>query len=209
MIQKRNIGVAHLQSLFTTLPCFESTSGERNLNTMSSVKRELRNGLMICASAAAFMAADLACAEDAAKHVETASPIKHVIVIIGENSSFDHAFGTYVPRHREDSVWNLLSRGIVNADGSPGSNFTHARQFSVSAQPLYYIHPPAGSKTAFGSTTSTTNPLPAPDLNGVPRQQSDVTGSPFVSTEAAAEAEPELTLTNDFALQQHDLQIMT
>jgi phospholipase C len=176
---------------------------------MFAVKRKFPHRLMLCASAAALMMADLACAEDAAKHVQTASPIKHVIVIIGENSSFDHAFGTYVPRRREDSVWNLLSRGIVKADGSPGINFTHAQQFSVAAQPLYYIHPPAGSKTAFGASNSATNPLPAPDLNGVPRKQSDTTGSPFVSTEVAAQAEPELTLTNDFAQQQHNLQIMT
>ena len=28
----------------------------------------------------------------------TTSPIKHVIVIIGENRSFDHVFATYVPK---------------------------------------------------------------------------------------------------------------
>ncbi|HEX3338634.1 MAG TPA: hypothetical protein VHT68_05595, partial [Pseudolabrys sp.] len=27
----------------------------------------------------------------------TASPIKHVIVLIGENQSFDHLYGTHVP----------------------------------------------------------------------------------------------------------------
>ncbi len=27
----------------------------------------------------------------------TATPIKHVIIIIGENRSFDHVFATYVP----------------------------------------------------------------------------------------------------------------
>jgi phospholipase C len=33
----------------------------------------------------------------------TTTPIKHVIVIIGENRSFDHVFATYVPQngHRE------------------------------------------------------------------------------------------------------------
>src|SRR5260370_39760793 len=29
---------------------------------------------------------------------KTATPIKHVIVIVGENRSFDHLFGTYVPQ---------------------------------------------------------------------------------------------------------------
>jgi phospholipase C len=58
---------------------------------------------------------------------DTTSPIKHVIVIIGENRSFDHVFATYQPK-RGQSVWNLLSEGIVNADGTPGPNFSKAQQ---------------------------------------------------------------------------------
>ena len=61
---------------------------------------------------------------DAASN-STSTPIKHVIVIIGENRSFDHVFATYVPRHGQ-SVWNLLSQGIVNADGTPGPKFSKA-----------------------------------------------------------------------------------
>src|ERR1700739_4870573 len=51
----------------------------------------------------------------------TKSPIKHVIVLIGENRTFDHLFATYVPKSR-DSVKNLLSEGLINADGSPGAH---------------------------------------------------------------------------------------
>jgi phospholipase C len=65
-----------------------------------------------------------ASAED---HHRTATPIKHVIVIIGENRTFDHVFGTYKPRHGEH-VSNLLSKGIVNEDGTPGPNFFLAAQ---------------------------------------------------------------------------------
>src|SRR5581483_8091703 len=50
------------------------------------------------------------------------SPIKHVIVIIGENRTFDHVFATYRPRYGE-SIWNLLSEGIVKPNGNPGPNF--------------------------------------------------------------------------------------
>src|SRR5580698_8883349 len=57
----------------------------------------------------------------------TTTPIKHVIVIIGENRSFDHVFATYQPR-RNQSIWNLLSEGIVDADGTPGPNFSKAQQ---------------------------------------------------------------------------------
>ena len=58
---------------------------------------------------------------------KTTTPIKHVIVIIGENRSFDHVFATYVPKGNQ-KVWNLLSEGIVKADGTPGPNFEKAHQ---------------------------------------------------------------------------------
>jgi phospholipase C len=61
---------------------------------------------------------------------DTATPIKHVIVIIGENRSFDHVFATYVPKKGE-KVWNLLSEGIVKADGTPGPNFYKAEQMAA------------------------------------------------------------------------------
>jgi len=53
------------------------------------------------------------------ERVFTRTPIKHVIVLIGENRTFDHLFATYVPKSH-DSVSNLLSKGIINADGTPG-----------------------------------------------------------------------------------------
>ena len=58
---------------------------------------------------------------------DTITPIKHVIVIIGENRSFDHVFATYVPKHGQ-TVMNLLSEGIIKADGTPGRNFYRAEQ---------------------------------------------------------------------------------
>ena len=61
---------------------------------------------------------------------KTRTPIQHVIVIIGENRTFDHIFATYQPRHGE-RVSNLLSKGIVNPDGTPGPNFFLASQSSA------------------------------------------------------------------------------
>src|SRR5580698_7124400 len=55
------------------------------------------------------------------------TPIQHVIVIIGENRSFDHVYATYQPKSGQ-KVWNLLSEGIVNKNGSPGPNFYKAEQ---------------------------------------------------------------------------------
>src|ERR1700757_2454650 len=57
----------------------------------------------------------------------TASPIKHVIVIIGENHTFDNVYGTYQPP-KGQKVMNLLSEGIVNPNGDPGPNVGKATQ---------------------------------------------------------------------------------
>ena len=53
-----------------------------------------------------------------------------MIVLIGENRTFDHVFATYVPKQGE-SVSNLLSKGIINADGTPGPHFKKAQQFQA------------------------------------------------------------------------------
>jgi phospholipase C len=91
---------------------------------------------------------------------DTATPIKHVIVIIGENRTFDHIFATYVPVKGE-TVNNLLSEGIIKADGTPGPNFPKAEQKAASDTPpdAFLLNP----------TTSTLpgSVLPAP-LNGGP-----------------------------------------
>src|SRR5580658_7302186 len=90
---------------------------------------------------------------------DTTTPIKHVIVIIGENRSFDHVFATYVPKGSQ-TVWNLLSEGIVNADGTPGPNFSKAVQLSGTDQApdTFLLSPP---KTALPSSI-----LPAPLVGG-------------------------------------------
>src|ERR1700680_656459 len=65
-----------------------------------------------------------------AQEEKTASPIKHVIIIVGENRTFDHIFATYKPKNGE-TVDNLLSRKIINADGTPGPNFSQAAQIDA------------------------------------------------------------------------------
>ena len=97
---------------------------------------------------------------------DTATPIKHVIVIIGENRTFDNLYGTYVPRPGQH-VLNLLSQGIVKPDGSPGRNMHAAEQFQIATiNPVSY----------FISTKSLSNPsktpyapfLPTPEAGGAP-----------------------------------------
>ncbi|PYX85136.1 MAG: phosphoesterase, partial [Acidobacteria bacterium] len=65
-----------------------------------------------------------------AEESHTKTPIKHVIVIIGENRTFDHVFATYKPKAGE-TVDNLLTKGIVNEDGTPGPNFSLGSQSSA------------------------------------------------------------------------------
>ena len=68
--------------------------------------------------------------------IKTATPIKHVIIIVGENRSFDHLFATYKPKSRHERVLNLLSEGIVKSDGSPGPNFAKGQQSRSCPRPM-------------------------------------------------------------------------
>jgi phospholipase C len=70
----------------------------------------------------------------------TTTPIKHVIVIYGENRSFDHLYATY-KSPSGDKVYNLLSEGIVNADGTPGPNFAKAAQSIATDTDTFHIAP--------------------------------------------------------------------
>jgi len=104
------------------------------------------------------------------------SPIKHVIVIVGENRSFDHVFATYKPKHGEQ-VDNLLSKHIINEDGTPGPKFWLATQYSadITGATEYQLSPT--NKTPYGI-------LPAP-LNGGP---TDVCNDNGICSLADAEA---------------------
>ncbi|MGE5209227.1 MAG: hypothetical protein ACM3KL_07850, partial [Alphaproteobacteria bacterium] len=48
---------------------------------------------------------------------DTRSPIRHLIIVVGENRSFDNVFGTYAPSSPTQTVWNLLSQDIVQING--------------------------------------------------------------------------------------------
>jgi phospholipase C len=96
---------------------------------------------LACVGTAALIGNSVAPAFADANDNNTKSPIKHVIVIIGENRSFDHVFATYKPVHQTDTVMNLLSEGIVNADGTPGANYSKATQYHAGVYDAYQIAP--------------------------------------------------------------------
>jgi phospholipase C len=118
--------------------------------------------------------------------VKTASPIKHVIILIGENRGLDHTFGVYKPKGKGETISNLLSKGIVNEDGTPGPNFAKAQQFAAAGQTSYYVGAPAIAKTPYSPTLV----MPQPNTNGAPQAQSD-TGAPF-KTVAEASVEKDM-----------------
>src|SRR5580704_3888603 len=111
----------------------------------------------------AVRAQDDSASQNAIERIRTASPIKHVIIIVGENRSFDHLFATYRPKSDDEHVLNLLSERIVKADGSPNENFDRAHQFQITSAPnggKFFISAGPANKTLYAT-------LPAPDLGGV------------------------------------------
>jgi phospholipase C len=137
------------------------------------------------------------------KKTDTETPIRHVIVLIGENRSFDNTFATYLPGHGQ-TVSNLLTKGIITRDGAPGPHFAQSRQFQVNTPlpPKYFISANAANKTAYAPN------LPTPELGGAPNVTtsladliagSPTAGPPFDNTvpdALLAAAEPSLELSD-------------
>ena len=108
----------------------------------------------------------------------TTTPIKHVIVIIGENRTFDHVYATYQPKEGE-TVSNLLSKKIVRANGKPGPNYSLSAQFSAldntASGGVYSVSPQ--SKSIYST-------LP-PALAGGASEASDTAPAPFKTLKVA------------------------
>jgi phospholipase C len=91
----------------------------------------------------------------------TRSAIQHVIVVIGENHSFDNVFGTYVPSSSSQTVWNLLSQGIVNQSAQQGTNFARAAQNQATDTSVYQLSPPqTGAYSTLPQPNTTLSALP-------------------------------------------------
>ena len=103
-----------------------------------SLKHRLLSCVAVGVMASNAMAPVAMAAEDDGA---TVTPIKHVIIIIGENRTFDHIFATYKPVNKGETVLNLLSRKIVQADGTPGANYGEALQYKASDTTKYELAP--------------------------------------------------------------------
>jgi acid phosphatase len=102
---------------------------------------------------AALTAGSGATAAGHAGAAPTYTPVRHVIVIIGENHSFDSVYATYqAPRGQH--IKNLLSEGIITKNGGLGRNWRKAAQLKARDTKTYSVSP-----TVTGAYTS----LPRPD----------------------------------------------
>ena len=99
-------------------------------------------------------------AQQPSRDNDTATPIKHVIVIVGENRSFDPVFATYVPK-KGQQVWNLLSgRNRESRRDSGRTNFTKFEQLAANdtSSDGHLLDPP--------TNTFPSSHLPAPLVGG-------------------------------------------
>jgi phospholipase C len=175
---------------------------------LTQLTKRLRDRTVITAAMLSLMGCDAYAADNGpmggarVNDRRTASPIKHVIIIMGENRTFDHVFATYQPRDGEH-VDNLLSKGIINKDGSPGPNYAKAAQFSTVVNNFYSINP--GPKTPYDTTT---NKLQAPGTSYAPQtcystvEQAALNGPGCLTTLAQA-------ARGDYGLRQQDLALLT
>ena len=121
--------------------------------------------LLGAVAATAFGAAPPPGPNDAA----TRTPIRHLVIVVGENVSFDALFATYQPPAGQ-TVRNLLAAGIVRTDGTPGPHYARAVQHQHSNPGGHYtLDPVEGAPYAR---------LPQPSLTGVYDMQ---TGQPYGS----------------------------
>ena len=157
------------------------------LSSDSAVRAGASATFAIAIAAACLLGAGPAQAA-ATLHVPT-TPIEHLIVIVGENLSFDNLFATYEPPPGA-SVANLLSRRIVDRDGNPGPEFAQAAQ-RIGTGSGHYAATPA-SKGAYatlprpGTTYATGLPRYRPDT----RFPDDLPNGPFRITRYVPYAAP-------------------
>ncbi len=116
-----------------------------------------------------------------AQAADTATPIKHVIVVVGENHTFDNVFGGYRPNAGQ-YIDNLLSKRIIRLDGSPGPNFAAALQRKADPAGVYSIDPARTGAYANLQQPDTTYAEGQPP--GVPdaRFPTDLANGPFQLT---------------------------
>ena len=143
--------------------------------------RSVLAGLGLAALAAVGPTAGAAADDEPRGRQTTRTPIGHLIVVVGENHTFDNLFGGYQPAD-DQTVSNLLSKGIIKADGTPGPNFASAAQQQASDTKVYLLAPAKTGRYATLPQPQTTYAVGVPP--GVPdaRFPADLPNGPFQIT---------------------------
>lgn len=105
-------------------------------------------------------------ATDQAASISTTTPIKHIIVIIGENHTFDNLFGAYQPPSGQ-TIFNLLSEGLITPSGDLGPKASLAAQQQAVDTGTYSLNPQKTGPYAALPQPNTTYAL------GLPQNQPD------------------------------------
>src|SRR3984885_15287747 len=158
----------------------------------------------MCISLGTAYAATVAPIADPPNLGRATTPITHVIVIIGENRSFDHVFATYVPVQGQ-TVRNLLSEGIVtlntNKHAIPRPNFVKAHQSAAAdlgGSDTFLLSPP--------QSNFPNNELPSPLTGGPSGDNGYFSGDnpcnttpPLSAIDCALKSEDGLSSLQDYA----------
>jgi phospholipase C len=136
-------------------------------------------------AASALVVAAVGCAAPSGESPPIAkTPIRHLIVVVGENMSFDNLYGTYEPPPGQ-TVANLLSKGIVKRDGSPGPHVALAAQHTASVRERYLVKPPRTGTYKSLPRPGTTYALDQPKFEPDKRFPANLPNGPFPITRYA------------------------
>ena len=108
---------------------------------LTSERLRRHRWLSAVATAALIANAAMPITHASADDSATASPIKHVIIIIGENRTFDHVFATYKPVSGE-KVLNLLSRESSRRTGHRAPTTARPCNIGRTISTSYQLNPP-------------------------------------------------------------------
>jgi acid phosphatase len=136
----------------------------------------LRDVMVIAAAMGCLLLGPVARNVAAAPATET--PIEHLIIIVGENISFDNLFATYEPPPGS-KVANLLSRGIVDREGRPGPRFAEATQRKASVRDRFAVTPETSGEFATLPQPGTTYARGLPSYARDTRFPADLPNGPY------------------------------
>src|SRR5260370_40933027 len=125
---------------------------------MGEGKHRLMRAITTIAAATGLICIYLMSPVESSARDATKTPIHHLIVIVGENRSFDNLFATYRPKSGQ-RVANLLSEGIIDANGAPGPSANRAIQWQRVDRDRYSLAPTSTNSFEIRPPTNTTSPF--------------------------------------------------